>query len=59
LIDEYGNEQVLSFLMKGDLLGIDGIHNQQHASEAVALSDCDIIILPYKAFANLGAAMLN
>ncbi|MBY0571546.1 MAG: helix-turn-helix domain-containing protein [Burkholderiaceae bacterium] len=54
LIDEYGNEQVLSFPMKGDLLGIDGIHNQQHASEAVALSDCDIIILPYKAFANLG-----
>ena len=54
LIDEYGNEQVLSFPMKGDLLGIDGFHNQQHASEAVALSDCDIIILPYKAFANLG-----
>jgi len=54
LIDEYGNEQVLSFPMKGDLLGIDGIHNQQHASEAVALSDCDIILLPYKAFAALG-----
>ena len=54
LIDEYGNEQVLSFPMKGDLLGIDGIHNQQHASEAVALSDCDIILLPYKTFAALG-----
>lgn len=54
LIDEYGNEQVLSFPMKGDLLGIDGIHNQQHASEAVALSDCDIILMPYKTFSALG-----
>ncbi len=54
LLDEYGNEQVLSFPMKGDLLGIDGIHNQHHASEAVALSDCDIILLPYKTFSSLG-----
>ncbi|MFZ6691820.1 helix-turn-helix domain-containing protein [Undibacterium sp. SXout20W] len=54
LIDEYGNEQVLSFPMKGDLLGIDGIHTQHHASEAVALSDCDVILLPYKAFTALG-----
>lgn len=54
LIDEYGNEQVLSFPMKGDLLGIDGIHSLHHASEAVALSDCDIILLPYKTFSALG-----
>ncbi|MES2048991.1 MAG: helix-turn-helix domain-containing protein [Pseudomonadota bacterium] len=54
LIDEYGSEQVLSFPMKGDLLGIDGIHAEHHASEAVALSDCDIIILPYKTFSALG-----
>lgn len=54
LIDEYGSEQVLSFPMKGDLLGIDGIHSEHHASEAVALSDCDIIILPYKTFSALG-----
>jgi CRP/FNR family transcriptional regulator len=54
LIDEYGSEQVLSFPMKGDLLGIDGIHNAHHASEAIALSDCDIIVLPYKIFSALG-----
>jgi CRP/FNR family transcriptional regulator len=48
LIDEFGNEQVLSFPMKGDLLGIDGINTRHYASEAVALSDCDIIILPFK-----------
>ncbi|WP_395007406.1 Crp/Fnr family transcriptional regulator [Undibacterium sp.] len=53
-IDEYGNEQVLSFPMKGDLLGIDGIHKQHYASEAMALSDCDMILMPYKTFASLG-----
>jgi CRP/FNR family transcriptional regulator len=53
-IDEYGNEQVLSFPMKGDLLGIDGIHKQHYASEAIALSDCDMILMPYKTFTSLG-----
>lgn len=53
-IDEYGNEQVLSFPMKGDLLGIDGIHKQHYASEAIALSDCDMILIPYKTLTSLG-----
>ncbi len=53
-IDEFGNEQVLSFPMKGDILGIDGIHKQHHASEAIALTDCDVILVPYKTFAALG-----
>jgi CRP/FNR family transcriptional regulator, anaerobic regulatory protein len=54
LNDEYGNEQVLNFPMKGDLLGIDGIHDQHHASEATALTDCDLIVLPYKKFSAMG-----
>jgi CRP/FNR family transcriptional regulator len=48
LIDEFGDERVLSFPMKGDLLGVDGINTRHYASEAVALSDCDIILLPFK-----------
>jgi CRP/FNR family transcriptional regulator len=54
LIDEFGNEQVLSFPMKGDMLGVDGIHSKQYASEAVALSDCDLILLPFKKLTALG-----
>ncbi len=54
MIDESGNEQVLSFPMKGDLFGIDGIHSKQYTSEAVALSSCDIILLPFKKFSALG-----
>ena len=46
MIDELGNEQVLSFPMKGDLLGLDGIDSCEYTSEAVALSDCDLILLP-------------
>ncbi len=54
LIDEYGNEQVLSFPMKGDLFGVDGIHTRRYASEAVALSNCDLVLLPFKKFIALG-----
>lgn len=54
MIDESGNEQVLSFPMKGDLFGIDGIHNKQYTSEAVALSSCDIILVPFKKFMAMG-----
>lgn len=56
LIDEFGNEQVLSFPMKGDLFGVDGIHTRRYASEAVALSNCDLILLPFKKFTALGRA---
>jgi CRP/FNR family transcriptional regulator len=54
LIDVFGNEQVLSFPMKGDLLGIDGLHTRHYASEAVALSDCDVILIPFKKILALG-----
>jgi len=56
LIDEFGNEQVLSFPMKGDLFGVDGIHTKRYASEAVALSNCDLILVPFKKFTALGRA---
>jgi CRP/FNR family transcriptional regulator len=50
MIDEFDNEQVLSFPMKGDMFGIDGIHNRRYPSETVALSSCDIIMVPFKKF---------
>jgi CRP/FNR family transcriptional regulator len=34
--------------MKGDMPGIDGINTRHYASEAVALSDCDIMLLPFR-----------
>jgi CRP/FNR family transcriptional regulator len=54
LIDNCGNEQVLNFPMKGDLFGLDGIYDQRYASEAVALSDCEVILLPFMKMTALG-----
>ena len=38
LIDEFGNEQVLSFPMKGDMLGVDGIHRVGLDVDAAAVT---------------------
>lgn len=54
LIDELGNEQILSFPMKADLLGVDGIYSKYYSSEAVALSACDLILVPFKKLTALG-----
>jgi len=59
LIDEFGNEQVLSFPMKGDMFGVDGIHTKRYMSEAVALSNCDLILLPFKKFTQLGRSHIE
>jgi CRP/FNR family transcriptional regulator len=59
LIDEFGNEQVLSFPMKGDMLGVDGIYSKHYSCEAVALSDCDLILLPFKKLMALGRIHLE
>jgi CRP/FNR family transcriptional regulator, anaerobic regulatory protein len=56
MFDSEGNERVVSFPMKGDLLGSDGICADRHASEAVALSDCDLIVIPFKQLLSLGHA---
>ena len=54
LVDEVGNEQILGFPMKGDLLGIDGLHNEHYASRAVALTDCDLVVVPFHELTALG-----
>ena len=47
LFDASGNEQVLSFPMKGDMLGMDAIHCGKHTAETRALSECDLILVPF------------
>lgn len=56
LIDEYGNEQVLAFPMKGDMIGIDAIHSNRFQTESVALTLCEIVVLPFKTLARVVAA---
>jgi CRP/FNR family transcriptional regulator, anaerobic regulatory protein len=47
LLDEAGNEQILSFPLRGDLLGVDGLHAKYHPSQAVALTDCELVVIPF------------
>lgn len=54
IIDDAGHEQVVTFPMKGDLLGIDAIHGSVHATEAVALTPCELILVPFKTLTTLG-----
>lgn len=42
-----GTEHVLSFPMKGDLLGFDGVCSNRYLNEVVALTDCDLIRIPF------------
>ena len=53
MFDEFGNEQVLNFPMRGDVLGLESMHTDQYKFEVVALSDCNVIVIPYKSFLEL------
>jgi CRP/FNR family transcriptional regulator len=52
-----GFEQVSSFQMVGELLGLDGVANGRHASRAVALEDSEISTLSYAHLTELSAAI--
>ena len=54
MFDHEGNERVIAFPMKGDLLGSDGISADTHACEVVALTHCEMIVLPFKKLLALG-----
>jgi CRP/FNR family transcriptional regulator len=56
MLDEYGHQYILNFPMRGDLIGIDGIYNKAYASEAVALCDCDVIMVPLQVLIDVGKA---
>lgn len=52
-LNDGGQDVVVKFPMKGDLLGVDGIDGQRYACAAIALSECDLIMLPFHQLASL------
>ena len=42
-----GREQVTGFHMPGALLGLDAVGSGFHPSDAVALDECDVCVMPY------------
>ena len=47
LADAEGREQVTGFFMSGELLGIDGLGNGYCESNAIALEDSEVCMMPY------------
>ena len=47
LATEDGREQVTGFQMAGEIIGLDGIVNDQHTCDAVALEDAEVCVMPF------------
>ena len=50
-----GREQISGFYMAGELMGLDGVANDTHASSAIALEDTEICSIPYARLTELAA----
>lgn len=60
MADAAGREQVLSFFMQADLLGLDGLASELHTVDAIALEDSEVAVMPVAgrlAQANLAAEL--
>lgn len=44
---EDGREQVTGFQMAGEIMGMDGISNEVHTCNAVALEDSEVCVMPF------------
>ncbi|MGE0311676.1 MAG: Crp/Fnr family transcriptional regulator [Lautropia sp.] len=54
LIGASGAEQVTAFPIRGDLIGADGLSADRHPTGVVALTDCDVVVLPMNRIARIG-----
>ena len=50
-----GREQVSGFSMAGELLGLDAVAHGHHASQAEALEDTEVCLIPYSQLTQLAA----
>ncbi len=44
---EDGREQVTGFQMAGEIIGLDGIVNDKHSCDAIALEDAEVCVMPF------------
>lgn len=51
-----GREQVSGFHMAGELMGLDGLAQGSHASNATALEDTEVCAIPYASLTEMSAA---
>jgi len=48
LLAEDGRAQITGYHMAGEIIGLDGIGDNRHACQAVALEDSEVCVLPFK-----------
>jgi len=48
IASEDGREQVTGFQMAGEIIGLDGIVNDHHTCNAVALEDAEVCVMPFE-----------
>ena len=47
VLSDDGREQVAGYHMPGDLLGLDGMGDNRHGCEAIALEDSELCVMPF------------
>ncbi|WP_342593222.1 fumarate/nitrate reduction transcriptional regulator Fnr [Ramlibacter agri] len=47
VVAEDGRDQVTGFQMAGEIVGLDGIVNDHHTCDAIALEDSEVCVLPF------------
>ena len=47
LASEDGRDQATGFQMAGEIIGLDGIVNDQHSCDAIALEDAEVCVMPF------------
>jgi CRP/FNR family transcriptional regulator len=47
IASEDGRDQVTGFQMAGEIVGLDGIVNDRHTCDAVALEDAEVCVMPF------------
>ncbi len=48
LTTEDGRDQVTGFQMAGEIIGLDGIVNEHHTCDAIALEDAEVCVMPFE-----------
>lgn len=48
VLAEDGREQIAGYHMLGDIVGLDGIANERHECQAVALEDTEVCVIPFE-----------
>ena len=52
-VDEAGTEQVLSFPMRGEVIGLDGIAPGRYTADAIALDTSEVVVISFGRIARL------